>query len=30
VQLHFWLTDDADIPKETSCRIDVLGIERLY
>jgi catechol 2,3-dioxygenase-like lactoylglutathione lyase family enzyme len=30
VQLHFWLTDDADIPKETSCRIDVLGIELLY
>ena len=30
VQLHFWLTDDADIPKETSCRIDVLGIEALY
>jgi catechol 2,3-dioxygenase-like lactoylglutathione lyase family enzyme len=30
VQVHFWLTDDADIPKATSCRIDVLGIERLY
>ena len=30
VQLHFWLTDDADIPKETSCRIDVVGIEPLY
>ena len=30
VQVHFWLTDDADIPKATSCRIDVLGIEALY
>jgi DNA-binding transcriptional MerR regulator len=30
VQLHFWLTDDVDIPKETSCRIDVVGIELLY
>lgn len=30
VQLHFWLTDDADIPKATSCRIDVLGIDALY
>lgn len=30
VQIHFWLTDDADIPKETSCRIDVEGIDALY
>jgi len=30
VQLHSWLTDDPDVPKETSCRIDVLGIEALY
>ena len=30
VQIHFWLTDDADIPKETSCRIDVVGVDRLY
>ena len=30
VQIHFWLTDDADIPKETSCRIDVTGIDALY
>ncbi len=29
-QLHFWLTDDADVPKGTSCHIDVLGIEALY
>ena len=30
VQIHFWLTDDADLPKETSCRIDVVGIDALY
>lgn len=30
VQIHFWLTDDADIPKATSCRIDVVGIDRLH
>lgn len=30
VQIHFWLTDDADIPKATSCRIDVDGIDQLY
>ena len=30
VQIHFWLTDDADLPKETSCRIDVDGIDALY
>ena len=30
VQVHFWLTDDADIPKATSCRIDVHSIEALY
>jgi DNA-binding transcriptional MerR regulator len=30
VQVHFWLTDDADIPKATSCRVDVTGIETLY
>lgn len=30
VQVHFWLTDDADIAKATSCRIDVSGIETLY
>jgi len=30
VQVHFWLTDDVDIPKATSCRIDVVGIDRLY
>lgn len=30
VQIHFWLTDDADIPKATSCRVDVVGIDQLY
>ena len=30
VQIHFWLTDDVDIPKATSCRVDVVGINRLY
>ena len=28
VQIHFWLTDDADIPKATSCRIDVVGVDQ--
>lgn len=30
VQIHFWLTDDTDIPKATSCRIDVVGVDQLY
>jgi DNA-binding transcriptional MerR regulator len=30
VQIHFWLTDDADIPKATSCRVDVDGVDHLY
>jgi len=30
VQVHFWLTDDPEIPKATSCRIDVDGIDELY
>lgn len=30
VQIHFWLTDDADIPKATSCRVDVTGVDELY
>ena len=30
VQIHFWLTGDADIPKATSCRIDVAGVDQLY
>lgn len=30
VQLHFSLTDNPDIPRSTSCRIDVAGVEALY
>lgn len=30
VQLHFWLCQDARIPKETACRISVDGIEQLF
>jgi DNA-binding transcriptional MerR regulator len=30
VQIHFWLTDDVDIPRATSCRVDVTGVDRLY
>jgi catechol 2,3-dioxygenase-like lactoylglutathione lyase family enzyme len=30
VQLHFWLAADPEIPKQTSCRIDVARIETLY
>ena len=30
VQLHFWLCDDARIPRETACRIAVEGIEPLF
>ena len=30
VQVHFWLTDDADVPKATGCRIDVTGVDALH
>lgn len=30
VQIHFWLCQDARIPKETACRIAVDGIEQLF
>lgn len=30
VQVHFWLTDDDDIPKHTGCRIDVTGVDALH
>jgi catechol 2,3-dioxygenase-like lactoylglutathione lyase family enzyme len=30
VAVHFSLTDDAELPKVTACRIDVVGIDRLY
>lgn len=29
VRIHFWLTDDPEIPKVTACRIDVTGIDAL-
>lgn len=30
VQIHFWLTDDRRNPENTSCRVDVNGIDALY
>lgn len=30
VSIHFWACADAHIPKATSCRIQVLGIEELF
>ena len=30
VQVHFWLTDDPEIPSQTGCRIDVTGIDPLH
>ncbi len=30
VQIHFWLTDDAAVPRATSCRVDVHGIDELH
>ena len=30
VQIHFWLTTDPELPKVTSCRIDVEGVDALY
>jgi DNA-binding transcriptional MerR regulator len=30
VQIHFWVTDDADIPKATGCRVDVTGVDAMY
>ncbi len=30
VQIHFWLTDDANLPANSSCRIVVQGIDALY
>ena len=30
VQIHFFLTEDADLPKATSCRVDVEGVDQLY
>jgi DNA-binding transcriptional MerR regulator len=30
IEIHFWLTDDTDIPKQTSCYVRVAGIDALY
>ncbi len=30
VQIHFWLTDDRRFAENTSCRVDVTGIDALY
>jgi catechol 2,3-dioxygenase-like lactoylglutathione lyase family enzyme len=30
IQLHFWLTANADLADDTACRIDVVGIDALY
>lgn len=30
VQIHFWLTDDRRYAENTSCRIDVRGVDALY
>lgn len=30
VQIHFWLTDDRRFAENTSCRIDVTGVDALY
>jgi DNA-binding transcriptional MerR regulator/catechol 2,3-dioxygenase-like lactoylglutathione lyase family enzyme len=30
IELHFWLTDDADIPKQTSCYVRVTGVDALH
>lgn len=30
IQIHFWLTENADLADDTACRIDVVGIDALY
>lgn len=30
IQIHFWLTDDRRFAENTSCRVDVVGIDALY
>ena len=30
VEIHFWLTDDPAIPKQTACYVRVTGIDSLY
>jgi hypothetical protein len=30
VEIHFWLTDNPDIPNATGCRVNVDGVDALY
>ena len=30
VELHFWFTEDAALPKASGCRVQVTGIDGLY
>ena len=30
VQVHLWLCQDPELPKDTSCRFQVSGIDELY
>lgn len=30
IEVHFWRTDDPNLPKHTSCRIEVTEIRQLY
>lgn len=30
VELHFWYTEAAELPKASGCRVQVVGIEALY
>jgi catechol 2,3-dioxygenase-like lactoylglutathione lyase family enzyme len=29
-QIHFWLCHDANVPENSSCRINVAGVDALY
>lgn len=30
VELHFWYTENRDLPKSSGCRVEVTGIDALY
>jgi catechol 2,3-dioxygenase-like lactoylglutathione lyase family enzyme len=30
IEIHFWRTDDLNLPKHSSCRIEVTEIHKLY
>jgi catechol 2,3-dioxygenase-like lactoylglutathione lyase family enzyme len=30
IEIHFWRTDDPNLPKNSSCRIEVTEIRQLY